>query len=142
MASEVKNYMVRQKQGRNESDDLTMFELVVCGVSGGIMSAFTHPIDNILTNAQKPLPPETQRDIVSVAMRMYRESGIQAFTRGLAIKVVDSAYHMAWMYGMGAIVYSRVHKAVEGSRVIKEREQIQDVSKIDQTTRSLLAIVE
>lgn len=142
MASEVKNYMVRQKRARNEGDDLTMFEMVMCGVSGGTMSAFTHPIDNILTNAQKPLPPEAQRDIVSVAMRMYRESGTQAFTRGLAIKVVDSAYHMAWMYGVGAIVYSRVHKAIEGSRAMRERAQLQGGSKIDQTTRSRLAVIE
>ena len=126
MASEVKNYMIHQKRARNESDDLAVHEMVMCGVSGGAMSAFTHPIDNILTNSQKPLPPGTKRDLVSVAMRMYSTSGINAFTRGLAIKVVDSAYHMAWVYGVGAIAYSYVHRTIEGSRMMKERVHLQD----------------
>jgi hypothetical protein len=126
VASEVKNYMIHQKRARNESDDLAMHEMIMCGVSGGTISAFTHPIDNILTNSQKPLPPATKRDLISAAIRMYSESGIKAFTRGLAIKVVDSAYHMAWVYGVGAIAYSYMHRAIEGSRMIKERVQLQD----------------
>ena len=72
----------------------------------------THPIDNIITNSQKPMPTGSRTDLVSVVKRMYAESGHRAFTRAFAIKVVDNAYHMAWMYGVGTVVYDQLRKAM------------------------------
>ena len=88
-------------------------KLIFCGLIGGACSASTHAIDNIITNSQKPLTyPGARRDLVSVMKRMYQESGTQAFTRGWSIKIVDNAYHMAWMYGIGTIVYDYIARAV------------------------------
>ena len=47
---------------------------------------------------------------------MYRESGIKAFTRAWGIKVLDNAYHMAWMYGVGTVVYDWMHKTLREER--------------------------
>lgn len=89
------------------------------------MSVLTHPLDNIITNSQRPLPQGAGKDLASVALRMYRESGMGAFTRGLAIKVVDSSYHMAWMYGVGGIAYIRVRQAMEESKAVEDSGAIE-----------------
>ena len=101
------------------STDLPVHELIGCGLVGGAFSALTHPIDNIITNSQKPMPPGAKRDLLSVVRRMYAESGRLAFTRGFAIKIVDNAYHMAWMYGIGTVVYDHIRKTLtpEGGRL-------------------------
>lgn len=128
VSSEVKNWVVEQKHATGQKPELTTLELLACGVIGGAVSALTHPIDNIITNSQKPLSPGAKRDIASVVSRMYQESGFQAFTRGWGVQVVDNvspcvvfllverdsclsirvfqAYHMAWMYGAGTVVYN------------------------------------
>jgi len=80
---------------------------------GGAFSALTHPIDNTITNSQKPLPSNVPRDMTSVMKRMYAESGIKAFTRGWGIKVIDNAYHMAWMYGVGTVTYDFMTKSLK-----------------------------
>ena len=74
---------------------------------------------HVITNSQKPMPPGTKRDLLSVVRRMHAESGHRAFTRGFAIKIVDNAYHMAWMYGVGPVVYDHIRKALasEGGRM-------------------------
>jgi hypothetical protein len=113
VSSEVKNWVMEHKRATGQaSDDLKVHELIGCGLVGGAFSALTHPIDNVITNSMKPLPEGARRDIVSVVCRMYRESGSKAFTRGFAIKIVDNAYHMAWMYGVGTVVYDYMRKAL------------------------------
>jgi hypothetical protein len=57
---------------------------------------------------------EVERDLLSVIRRMYHESGSQAFTRAWGIKVVDNAYHMAWMYGIGTVAYDYTQRAIRG----------------------------
>jgi len=113
VSNEVKNWVVRRKQASGLSTDLKLHELIFCGLIGGACSASTHPIDNIITNSMKPLPPGESRDMISVIRRMYTESGARAFTRGWDIKVLDNAYHMAWMYGVGTVVYDYMRKAMK-----------------------------
>lgn len=90
---------------RNGQHQLTPIELLSCGFLGGACSALTHPIDNIVTSCQKPLPQGVPRDVWTVVQRMYIESGWTAFSRGWVAKVIDNSYHMLWMYGVGSIVY-------------------------------------
>lgn len=113
VSAEAKKHVIEQKRARNESEELTWAELVGCGVIGGAVSAVTHPLDNVITNSQKPLPAGAKRDLLSVARRMFHENGARAFTRGWEIKVVDSTYHMAWMYGIGTVVYESMRKSVD-----------------------------
>jgi len=113
VSSEAKKYVIEQKRACNESEALSLAELVGCGVLGGAASAITHPLDNVITNSQKPLPSGAKRDLLSVARRMFHESGAKAFTRGWEIKVVDSSYHMMWMYGIGTVVYDQMRKSME-----------------------------
>lgn len=108
VSAEVKNFMIERRRAANKDDNLALHELIICGLVGGAFSAMTHPIDNIITNAQKPMPPGTPRDLVAVAKRMAQESGMKAFTRGFAARLVDNAYHMAWMYGIGTVVYDKL----------------------------------
>lgn len=119
VSSEVKARVVERRRAAGLSTDLPVHELIGCGLVGGAFSALTHPIDNIITNSQKPMPPGAKRDLFSVVKRMYAESGHLGFTRGFAIKIVDNAYHMAWMYGIGTVVYDHIRKtlAPKGGRV-------------------------
>jgi len=112
ISNEARNWFVRRKRERGENEALQVYELVICGLVGGAFSALTHPLDNIITNAQKPLPKGESRDVVSVIRRMYTESGYRAFTRAWDIKVLDNAYHMAWMYGIGTFVYDYLRQAL------------------------------
>lgn len=112
VSSDAKNWVVQRKLARGDSPDLGALELIGCGLVGGAFSALTHPIDNTITNSQKPMPDGARRDLISVVCRMYRESGIRAFTRGWGIKVIDNAYHMAWMYGIGTVVYDWMGRAI------------------------------
>ena len=112
VSSEVKNWILEQKRENGSPELLSAYELIFCGLVGGAFSASTHPIDNIITNSQKPLRPGARRDLVSVTKRMYRESGAMAFTRGWSIKVIDNAYHMAWMYGIGTLMYQWMDSAL------------------------------
>lgn len=107
VSNECKNWMMEQKRRQGEcTGNLSFYEMICCGLVGGAFSALTHPIDNTITNSMKPgLRLGQSRALPAVIGRMYRESGIQAFTRGWAIKVLDNAYHMAWMYGVGTVVY-------------------------------------
>jgi len=110
MSSDVKHWLVQQKIVQDQSPELNSFELLGCGLVGGALSALTHPIDNIVTNCQKPMPRGVPGDLLSVVRRMHSESGFRAFTRGWGIRVVDNAYHMAWMYGIGTVVYEWMDK--------------------------------
>lgn len=113
VSSEAKRHLLEQKRSRNDaSDDLTLPELVWCGAMGGAASAITHPLDNVITNSQKPLPVGSKRDLLSVARRMLHENGVRAFTRGWEIKVVDNTYHMVWMYAIGTVVYDHMRKYI------------------------------
>jgi hypothetical protein len=118
-SSEVKSLLVERRRAAGRSTDLPVHELIGCGLVGGALSALTHPIDNVITNSQKPMPPGAKRDLLSVVRRMYAESGHRAFTRGFAVKIVDNSYHMAWMYGIGTVVYDHIRKALtpEGGRI-------------------------
>jgi hypothetical protein len=84
---------------------LTTLELMICSLIGGAVSGLTHPIDNIITNSQKPLPAGSRRDVLSVVKRMFSESGVHAFTRGWSMRIVENSYHMVWIYGVGNILY-------------------------------------
>jgi hypothetical protein len=108
VSSDVRNWVSQRKFADGQDCNLNMFELIGCGLVGGAASAITHPLDNIVTNSQKPVPTGTPHDFISVIRRMYRESGHKAFVRGWGIKVFDNAYHMAWMYGIGTVVYEWV----------------------------------
>eukprot|EP00565_Helicotheca_tamesis_P006199 CAMPEP_0185724456 /NCGR_PEP_ID=MMETSP1171-20130828/932_1 /TAXON_ID=374046 /ORGANISM="Helicotheca tamensis, Strain CCMP826" /LENGTH=276 /DNA_ID=CAMNT_0028392309 /DNA_START=250 /DNA_END=1080 /DNA_ORIENTATION=- len=110
VSAEVKNYMMNQRRATNKDDRLALHELIICGMVGGAFSALTHPIDNIITNAQKPMPNGTSRDLISVVQRMIQESGGNAFTRGFAMRLVDNAYHMGWMYGVGTVAYEYLRR--------------------------------
>ena len=113
VSSEVKNWIIANKERNGDaSTKLSFYELIGCGLVGGACSASTHPIDNIITNSQKPMRPGARRDLLSVIRRMTAESGAQAFTRGWDIKVVDNAYHMMWIYGVGTVAYEFLHEAL------------------------------
>ena len=112
VSSEVKARIVERRRAAGQSTDLPVHELIGCGLVGGAFSGLTHPIDNIITNSQKPMPPGAATDLASVIRRMYAESGHHAFTRGFAIKIIDNAYHMAWMYGIGTVVYDHMRKVL------------------------------
>jgi hypothetical protein len=86
----MKNYLVEDKKSRSEDIKLSLIEWMCCGVIGGATSALTQPIDNIVTNCQKPMPNGTKRDVFSVIQRMYKESGLRAFTRSMGLKSLDS----------------------------------------------------
>eukprot|EP00586_Coscinodiscus_wailesii_P015654 CAMPEP_0172498706 /NCGR_PEP_ID=MMETSP1066-20121228/116222_1 /TAXON_ID=671091 /ORGANISM="Coscinodiscus wailesii, Strain CCMP2513" /LENGTH=259 /DNA_ID=CAMNT_0013272103 /DNA_START=472 /DNA_END=1248 /DNA_ORIENTATION=- len=98
VSSEVKKLILshRAHEDPETSNTVSNAELLFCGLVGGACSAFTHPIDNIITNSQRPMPRGTSTNIVSVVRRMWHESGPRAFTRGFLIKIVDNAYHNAW----------------------------------------------
>mmetsp|Transcript_20793 Transcript_20793/g.30778 ORF Transcript_20793/g.30778 Transcript_20793/m.30778 type:complete len:269 (-) Transcript_20793:100-906(-) len=116
VSNETKNFMIRHKQHESSGDcesDLALHELMICGMIGGSFSALTHPIDNIITNAMKPLPDGVPRDMVSVSRRMFMESGMKGFIRGWGIRIVDNSYHMAWMYGIGTYTYDLLRNAIE-----------------------------
>jgi hypothetical protein len=124
VAGEVRNALIRyhhEHGGSDDKDDLKLYEMIGCGIVGGAVSALTHPIDNIMTNAQKPLPAGSSRDLVSVALRMHRESGYRAFTRGWGIRIVDNAYHVAWVYGVGTVVYEYVRRSLADLEVETEQ---------------------
>lgn len=86
----LKERLLEEKRNDCEEAELTLVESVYCGLLGGATSALTQPIDNIATNCQKPLPPGTPRDVVSVVLRMYRESGLRAFTRSMGLTIIDN----------------------------------------------------
>jgi len=118
VSNEIKNRMLEYKREHSQPQKLAMHELIFCGLIGGAASAVTHPIDSIITNSMKPtLGVGKRRDMISVSKRMFRESGIQAFTRGWDIKILDNSYHMAWMYGIGTIAYEYLHKAINEATV-------------------------
>jgi Mitochondrial carrier protein len=85
---------------------------LICGMLGGAASAITHPVDNIITQCQKPTPPGVPHDVASVVRRMYAESGVRAFTRAWTMTLIDNAYHMAWMYGVGTVLYEAMAQAL------------------------------
>lgn len=118
-SSEVKNSMLARKKANGDlSANLNFMELVGCGLVGGACSAMTHPLDNVITNSQKPMPEGYRRDMVSVICRMAKESGMHAFTRGWLIKVADNSWHMAWMYGVGTSVYDFMQQALNRPVII------------------------
>ena len=71
VSSEVKNWIVEQKMRNGEAPQLSFHELVCCGLVGGASSALTHPIDNVITNSLKPMPPGKRRDIISVVVSSF-----------------------------------------------------------------------
>lgn len=89
-------------------DELSLFEMIVCGIFGGAISAITHPLDNVITNCQMPLPAGIERSFLAVVKRMYEEGGKYAFVSGFLFKVLENAYHTAWMYGVGSVLYDRI----------------------------------
>mmetsp|Transcript_48912 Transcript_48912/g.73000 ORF Transcript_48912/g.73000 Transcript_48912/m.73000 type:complete len:315 (-) Transcript_48912:1927-2871(-) len=113
VSNRAKHYVIKRKEAQGlPTTDLAVHELIGCGLIGGAASAMTHPIDCVITNSMKPMPVGTKTDVISVVRRMYAESGPQAFTRAWGIKIVDNAYHMAWMYGIGTVVYDHVRKTL------------------------------
>ena len=102
---QAKHYQSNSRTTNNPPESLTTSELIACSVMGGALSGLTHPIDNIITNSQKPLSAGSKRDILSVVQRMFSESGIRAFTRGWSMRIVENSYHMVWIYGVGNILY-------------------------------------
>lgn len=90
VSNNIKYLVEEQKHDRGQSSDLSFAELVGCGIVGGVAGTLTHPIDNMITASQKPLPLGAKKDLISVMRRMYQESGIKAFTRSWAIRVVDN----------------------------------------------------
>ena len=116
-SSEIKRQIVERKFANGDSSgQLSLWELVGCGLVGGACSAMTHPLDNIITNSQKPMPRNDSRSLSSVMKRMVSESGVYAFTRGWGVKIVDNAYHMAWMYGVGTVLYDYMEKNLHRNR--------------------------
>jgi hypothetical protein len=109
MSARVKEQFVQRRRTNGLEERLPLHELMLSGMLGGSFSAVTHPIDNVITNSQKPLEDGARRDVASVVKRMWRESGRLAFTRGLGVKVVDNSYHTMWMYGIGTFVSEAIH---------------------------------
>eukprot|EP00520_Triparma_pacifica_P000020 CAMPEP_0118639278 /NCGR_PEP_ID=MMETSP0785-20121206/4135_1 /TAXON_ID=91992 /ORGANISM="Bolidomonas pacifica, Strain CCMP 1866" /LENGTH=230 /DNA_ID=CAMNT_0006530589 /DNA_START=341 /DNA_END=1030 /DNA_ORIENTATION=+ len=110
VSSEIKKWFVERRRENGQDDKLTLVELMGCGMVGGAFSAITHPIDCIITNAQKPDGAEKghKRDPISVARRIHATAGWGGFSRGLGVKIVDNSYHTMWMYGIGTFVYQAV----------------------------------
>jgi hypothetical protein len=96
---EIKRIMIHQKEEKSRSANtstaataappsLTTMELMICSMLGGAVSGFTHPIDNIITNAQKPLPEGSRRDILSVMHECLRKV---AFVRSRGVGACESS---------------------------------------------------
>lgn len=71
VSSQIKEVFVARRMERGEDDKLSLPELMGCGMIGGAFSAITHPVDCVITNAQKPEVAEKglKRDPISVARR-------------------------------------------------------------------------
>lgn len=111
VSSEAKNYFMEHSR-RGQTEEMRLHEMMGFGLIGGAVSALTHPIDNVITNAQKPLPRGSSRSVLAVIRRMYFESGMKAFTRGWGVRVIDNAWHTAWVYGVGTVAYDYVRRGI------------------------------
>ena len=69
---------------------------------GGAVSAVTLPLDNVIANMQKS---GSKGGMLAVAMQIYSQRGIKAFSNGFLGRVFHSGYHTAFVAGGGAIVY-------------------------------------
>ena len=108
---------ILQKEAENKIsvDDLyalqlSFYETIFCGIFGGAVSTLTHPLDNIITNCQKPLPEGTDRSFLAVVKRLHKENGYHAFVNGFLLKVFENAHHTAWMCGVGNVLHDKVSK--------------------------------
>ena len=108
VSTNAKNMMLQRKREQGLPEEMALSELILCGFVGGAVSSMTYPVDSIVTNSQRPVPAGTPRDLLSVVMRMYKGNGLNAFTRGWAMKVCENSYHMAWMYGVGNVLYDKL----------------------------------
>jgi len=108
-SSPPSNTRLQRRVERGQDTQLQLPELMACGMIGGSFSAVTHPIDNVITNSQKPLPEGMSRGVAAVVKRIYAESGALGFTRGMGVKIVDNSYHTMWMFGVGSWVSQCVH---------------------------------
>ena len=98
------------KESRNTVDELGIFGFVISRLAGVAASVITHPIDNIITNSQKPLNVGAATDMLSVVQHMVNENGRQAFTTAFLVKFIDNTYHTAWVYGVGILLYDRIRR--------------------------------
>ena len=120
VSTEMSRFLIRRKgaidnkdsskESRNTVDELGIFGLMISGLVGGAASTITHPIDNIITNSQKPLNVGAATDMLSAVQRMVNENGRQAFTTGFLVKVINNAYHTAWLYGVRTVLYDRIRR--------------------------------
>ena len=87
---------------------MTVVENFATGFFGGAFSAFNHPLDVWVANCQKH---REGRDVgafrvLKDLMAEARANGfVKVWFRGVEMRVLHSAYHTAWMTGLGAVMY-------------------------------------
>lgn len=98
----------KSRKRPGESQKLTIFENFATGFFGGGFSAFNHPLDVWVANCQKH---REGRDVNAIQvlkdlMNEARAKGImKVWFRGVGMRVLHSAYHTAWMTGLGTVMY-------------------------------------
>lgn len=93
---------------------LTATESFLSGIFGGAFSGINQPLDVWLANCQKhrevPLTP------MGAFKELVAESRVKGFFavwyRGIEMRIIHSAYHTAWMAGLGQYFFD-VYRALK-----------------------------
>ena len=99
------NQMIIDRNGENYK--LTAIDRIGTGFIGGAASCLTMPFDSWLANCQKHNQQNTSS--LQVAKNMFKEGGINSFTRGLTMRILHSGWHTAWIVGIGSIIYDKIN---------------------------------
>ena len=104
-------------RGKAPGEKLTIFENFATGFFGGAFSAFNHPLDVWVANCQKH---REGRDVnaFQVLKDLNAEARANGFVkvwfRGVGMRVLHSAYHTAWMAGLGTVIYDQYRDWQDG----------------------------
>lgn len=100
-------FMARKAEG--EPQKLTLAESFGVGIFGGAFSAFNHPLDVWVANAQKHREvPATATEVLKELMAESRAKGFsKVWLRGIEMRIIHSSYHTAWMAGIGSWIFDQ-----------------------------------
>jgi len=111
--STAKDYFKSRKQ---PGQKLSALEIVFSGMFGGAFSAFNQPLDVWVANAQRHREGRslTGAEVFKELVAESKVRGIAAvWFRGVGMRMVHSAYHTAWMVGLGSWI-SNQYRAMAG----------------------------
>eukprot|EP01004_Peranema_trichophorum_P005539 NODE_4395_length_1174_cov_6.364415_g3883_i0.p1 GENE.NODE_4395_length_1174_cov_6.364415_g3883_i0~~NODE_4395_length_1174_cov_6.364415_g3883_i0.p1 ORF type:complete len:300 (+),score=48.63 NODE_4395_length_1174_cov_6.364415_g3883_i0:61-960(+) len=100
-------FVSRKPQGEKK---LSTVEAFAAGLFGGAFSALDHPLDVWVANCQKHREGAS-RPAGQVLKELMAESSqkglLKVWFRGVEMRLVHSAYHTAWMAGLGQVIFSK-----------------------------------